>query len=213
MKLFALLYDLIMLPVEWLVLRRLRARVVREARGRILEIGIGTWLNLPHYAADRVERLVGLEPDDGMLRKARRRADQSSLRLQITRASAEEMPFADASFDTIVATLVSCTVPDPLRALQECRRVLAPGGELRLLEHGRSARPHRAFVQRFFSSLWRRLFGGCHLDRDVLALVLQAGFLLRDVSTRDTWRLCPAFCLHELVASGDSEATPSVHVP
>lgn len=156
-------------------LRELRRNVLRGVRGRVLEPGIGTGRNLPLYPPG-VERLVGVDPDEVMLRRARERAGKVPFPVDLVPASAGELPFEDASFDAAVATLAFCTIPDPLKALRETRRVLGSGGELRLLEHVRMEREPVARVQEAATPLWKRVAGGCHLDRDTLALVREAGF-------------------------------------
>jgi ubiquinone/menaquinone biosynthesis C-methylase UbiE len=214
MRIFAFLYDFLLWPIERLILRPRRRRIVSDAHGRVLEIGVGTWLNLPFYT--HLERLVGLEPDEGMLRRARRRMHESRLPLALVKGSAEELPFPDHSFDLVIGTLVCCSIPDPVRALCECRRVLRPGGEIRLLEHGRSNRRIRSALQRLFAPVWLLLFGRCHLDRDPPAMLLEAGFRVRSSTRRESGALAPAFCLHEIVAEGgglrhDSEGTVRKH--
>lgn len=173
--LFSRLYDPVMELPENLGLRELRRRVLRGVRGRVLEPGIGTGRNLPLYPPG-VERLVGVDPDEVMLRRARERARKVLFPVDLVPASAEALPFEDASFDAAVATLAFCTIPDPLKALRETRRVLVSGGELRLLEHVRMEREPVARVQEAATPLWKRVAGGCHLDRDTLALVREAGF-------------------------------------
>src|SRR5512135_82986 len=117
-------------------LRRQRQRVVPLARGQVLEIGIGTGRNLEHYDRDRIERIVGLDPGLEMHPIARRRIARSGLAVELVSLSAERIPFAAASFDTIVVTYSLCTIPDPLAALAEMRRVLKADGALLFCEHG-----------------------------------------------------------------------------
>ncbi|HEX4896082.1 MAG TPA: class I SAM-dependent methyltransferase, partial [Solimonas sp.] len=157
--------------------RRQRQKVVPQARGRVLEIGIGTGLNLPHYDATRVDTIVGLDPGVEMHRLAQRRVAEAGLSVELVGLSAERIPFPDASFDCVLVTYSLCTIPDPVAALREMRRVLKPGAPLLYCEHG--AAPD-AGVRRWQSRLtpaWSRLAGGCHLDRDIPALLAQAGFV------------------------------------
>lgn len=196
----AVLYDWFMLPQERTLFRQRRTRVAGGARGRILEIGMGTGLNLPYYLPEQVKELVGLEPDEAMAVRAHRRAENLPLPVVFAETSAEILPFDDAYFDTVVGTLVLCSVPDPLKALREARRVLKKDGELRLLEHVQSAHPRRATLQNAFTPIWKSLFGGCHLNREALILVEQAGFQVKRVLTYESWKLFPAFRLDEITA-------------
>lgn len=180
MSLFALAYDFSLAPMERFGLRRARARLVAQARGRILELGAGTGLNLPHYGQ---AELVLTEPDPAMLRRAQRRLMRLASAwggqhpsYKLVQADAQRLPFYDASFDTVLATLVFCTVPDPLLGLREAQRVLRPGGQILLLEHVRAPWPFLALVQDATTPLWKHVAGGCHLNRDTLSTVLLAGY-------------------------------------
>ena len=117
----------------------LRRRLLSEARGRVLEIGVGTGQSFPHYPD--VDELVGIEPSEPMLHRARQRAAESHREVTLVEASAEQLPFEDDSFDTVVTMAVLCTVDDPARSLREIRRVLRPDGRFRFSEHVRSADP------------------------------------------------------------------------
>lgn len=173
--LFSRFYDPLTAPLEELGLRKLRRKTLRGVRGNVLELGVGTGKNFPLYPPS-VERLVGIDPDEAMLRRAEQRAGESTFPVEVVEADAEELPFEDESFDAVTATLVFCTVPDPARALREARRVLTRGGQLRLLEHVRMERRPVAWTQKKATPVWKRLAGGCHLDRDTLSLVRRAGF-------------------------------------
>ena len=158
------------------VVSRQRARVVPRAHGRVLEIGIGTGLNLAHYDAGRVTGIVGVDPGVEMHPLALRRAREAGLAVELMPLSAETLPAPDASFDSIVCTYSLCTIPDPAAALAEMRRVLKPGGELLFSEHGRAPDPRvRAWQQRL-QPVWTPLAGGCQLGRDIPALLAAAGF-------------------------------------
>jgi ubiquinone/menaquinone biosynthesis C-methylase UbiE len=119
--LVAAIYDGFMLPQELLGLRKQRARTAREATGSVLELGVGTGLNLPFY--EDATRIVAIDPDPGMLRRARRRAAQARMPVALVEVGAEALPFEDGAFDTVVVTLTLCTVPDPAAAVAEARRV------------------------------------------------------------------------------------------
>lgn len=152
-----------------------RRAVVTGARGRVLEIGVGDWLNLTHYRRD-IESLTGIEPNARRIKKARRRAQQLGWEVDLRQGNVEALPFPDASFDTVVATFVWCSVSDVPAGLREIRRVLKPGGELRFLEHVRSRSPRGARVQDRMTPLWRRIAGNCHPNRDTEQAIRDAGF-------------------------------------
>lgn len=179
---FARLYDPLMAPIELLSMRRARRALVADAPGRVLEIGAGTGLNLPHYRS--AVSVVATEPDEEMLRRARGRVAAAAVPIRLVLAGAEALPFADASFDTVVATCVFCTVPDPEQGFREIRRVLKPGGELRLLEHVRASSPAIARLQDRATPAWSRIAGGCRLNRPTLKTALRAGFRVERVESR-----------------------------
>ena len=170
-RLFASCYDRFLAATEEGGLRERRHALLAEARGRVLEIGAGTGLNLDHYG-DAVTELVMTEPEAPMAQRLRERA---AGRGRVVEAPAEALPFDDASFDTVVSTLVLCTVRDPGRALTEVRRVLAPGGRLLFLEHVRSQDPGLARWQDRLDPLWRRFGHGCRCNRDTAGLLAAAG--------------------------------------
>lgn len=155
-----------------------RSRLLSEAGGEALEIGGGTGANLPHYRD--VRRLVITEPDPFMRKKLLPKLDQSTVPAEVLDAGAQNLPFEDDSFDVAVSTLVLCTVPDQREALAEIRRVLRPGGKLLFMEHVRgTGRISRR--QDLLLPLWRRLFGGCHPNRDTLTSIKSAGFGVRSL--------------------------------
>lgn len=169
------LYDPLMELPENLGLGRLRAQTLRGIRGRVLELGIGTGRNIPLYPPS-VERLHGIDSDEAMLSRARRRTEKAAFPVELVAGSAEELPFDDQGFDAVSATLAFCTIPHPAEALLEARRMLKGGGELRLLEHVRMEHRPIGWLQEKATPLRKRVAGGCHLDRDTLALVHEAGF-------------------------------------
>jgi ubiquinone/menaquinone biosynthesis C-methylase UbiE len=178
------------------VMRRLypaRELVVPQATGAVLEVGVGTGLNFDLYRG--IDELVGVEPDPHMLARARVRAAALPFPVELHQAGAERMPFPDARFDTAVVTFTLCTIPDPVAALAELRRVLRPGGRLLFVEHTRSSQPVLAGVQDLLTPLWKRIGGGCHLNRPALDLVRQQGFTVTDVAPvwRDRWTLMPIY--------------------
>ncbi len=159
----AVVYDIFMLPQELLGLRRQRVRTASEATGVVLELGVGTGLNLPHYT--RAERIVGVDPDPHMLKRARRRAAEAPCPVQLIEASAESLPFGDGEFDTAVFALTLCTIPDPDAAVREAHRVLKAEGRLVFLEHVRSNRAWFGRLQDLVTPGWKRIAGGCHANR------------------------------------------------
>ncbi len=170
--LHAALYDPLMRLQDRLGLARQRARTARDATGRVLELGVGTGLDLPYYS--EVSEVVGIDPDPHMLRRARARASTVSFPVELVEGSAESLPFEDASFDAVVVALALCTIPDPARALSEARRVLRPGGKLHFLEHVRAERRWAARLQDTLERPWMRLAGGCHPNRDTVAAIEDA---------------------------------------
>ncbi len=167
------------------VFEPVRARLLPLATGRVLEIGVGTGLNLRHYRD--VREVVGVEPDPYMLERARPRAEAAPFPVALHEASAEALPFDDASFDSAVATWVLCTIPDPVAAARELRRVIKPGGLLVFAEH--TVSPHAPWrcLQRAADPVWRRVAGGCHLTRDGVRILRDAGFDLDVRPPRNTW--------------------------
>jgi SAM-dependent methyltransferase len=152
-----------------------RRSALAAARGRVLEIGAGTGFNVPHYP-DGVDEVVMTEPGAGLLRRAERRAGESGRRVASVQAFAEELPFEDDSFDTVVSTLVLCSVRDQDEALAEIRRVLKPGGELLFMEHVRAADEKLARWQDRLERPWGVIAMGCHPNRATLERIEAAGF-------------------------------------
>jgi ubiquinone/menaquinone biosynthesis C-methylase UbiE len=173
MPLASFLYDACVHPQELLGVWKLRARTVGPAEGRVLEVGVGTGLNLRHYRKAR--ELVGIDPDPILLRRARKRARRVAFPVRLELGDTQTLAFPDASFDTVVATFVFCTVPDAPRGLRELRRVVRPGGSIRMLEHVRSLRPWVAKVQDWVEPVWVRVLAGCHPNRDTVRMVREAG--------------------------------------
>jgi len=161
-----------------------RAQVVPKASGRVLEIGIGTGLNLGFYDADKVSTIVGVDPAAQMQGLARQRAAAIDIPVEMIALELGQIQAADASFDSIVCTFTLCTIPDPLAALQEMRRVLKPGRQFLFGEHGRAPDLKVRVWQDRLTPLWRPLAGGCHLNRDIPALLKAGGFRLREVHSR-----------------------------
>ncbi len=165
---------------------RQREKVVPQAIGKVLEIGIGTGLNMQYYNKSGIEKIWGLDPALQMHRLAAKRIAKAGLDVELLGLSAEEIPMRDASFDTVVCTYTLCTIPEPIQALGEMRRVLKPGGKLLFCEHGKAP---DASVQRWqdrLNPVWKPLAGGCNLNRKVPDLLASGGF---DVQNMDTMYL------------------------
>lgn len=160
-----------------------RDKVVPLAAGRVLEIGIGTGLNLRHYDAARVGKIVGLDPGVEMHRLARKRLQGTGLDVELVGLSAERIPFDDASFDCVLVTYSLCTIPDPVAALKEMRRVLKPGGRLIFCEHGQAPDAGVRRWQDRLTPVWSKFAGGCHLNRNIPELLQTAGFKSLDLQT------------------------------
>jgi SAM-dependent methyltransferase len=184
-------YDTLVLPrlVDWAcglgAITEQRERIVPRARGRVLELGIGSGRNLPLYDPDKVELVWGVDPSPELYRMAAARSAALPFRVRFFVRPADEpgLALADASVDTVVVTYALCTIPDPVAALKEARRALAPEGELLFAEHGRSPDPAVRRWQERVTPMWRRVAGGCHLDRDPLAILAAAGFRVRELDT------------------------------
>lgn len=157
-----------------------RRRVVTAARGRVLEVGIGSGLNLPFYGAS-VEQVFGLDPSAELLAMAQRQGDALGRDLRLIEGSAETIPLEDGSVDTAVMTWTLCSVPNPARALSEIRRVLKANGELLFVEHGAAPDRRVAAWQDRITPLWKHIAGGCHLNRDVAGLLRGCGYALPDL--------------------------------
>ncbi len=156
-------------------LKKYRREVVGAASGRVLEVGIGSGLNFPFYGRE-VETVFGIDPSPRLLAVARRRATEAGVRAEFLQESATAIPLAENTVDTVVMTWTLCSIPDPLAALREMRRVLKPGGKLLFVEHGLSPEPGIECWQHRLTPIWCHIAGGCHLDRKMDDLIRFAGF-------------------------------------
>jgi ubiquinone/menaquinone biosynthesis C-methylase UbiE len=187
--LFAAGYDRFMAATEKAGLANHRKRLLERARGRVLEIGGGTGANLPYYG-DGLDEIVFTEPEEPMARRLERKLRDHAPRVHVVRAPAEKLPFEEASFDTVVSTLVLCTVDDPASALAEIHRVLKPDGQLLFLEHIRSDDAKLARWQDRLNGVQLRVGHGCNCNRHTLENIRNAGFSIVDIE-RDRLRKAP----------------------
>jgi ubiquinone/menaquinone biosynthesis C-methylase UbiE len=157
-------------------IRKLRRTVVPEAAGVVLEVGFGSGVNLPFYDAEKVSRVIGVEPSGGMRVKANRAMTRQAIPVDLLDATGEALPLEDHSVDTVLLTFTLCTIPDYDTALAEMRRVLKPQGRLVFLEHGRAPDAGVCKWQRRIEPVWKRIGGGCHLTRPMDKLIAAAGF-------------------------------------
>jgi ubiquinone/menaquinone biosynthesis C-methylase UbiE len=160
----------------------LREQLVDAARGRVLEIGVGSGLNLPLYHRD-LEHFTGLDPSPELLRRARRSAAWVHFPVRLVEGRAEALPLEDAAVDCVVTSWTMCSVADPAQALAEVRRVLRPGGALLFIEHGLAEDAGVRRWQDRLTPVWRRIGGGCHLNRPVAELIQAAGLRLAELET------------------------------
>jgi ubiquinone/menaquinone biosynthesis C-methylase UbiE len=159
-----------------------RQRTIETARGLVLEVGVGSGLNLRFYSR-AVDRVCGIDLSPELLRLAHTRTADTLVPVSLLQASAEHVPFAGATFDAIVMTWTLCSIASPLSALMEMRRVLKPGGDLLFVEHGLSPELRIARWQHWLTPCWKRIGGGCHLDRKVDDLIRAAGFRIEAIDT------------------------------
>jgi ubiquinone/menaquinone biosynthesis C-methylase UbiE len=160
-----------------------RAKVVPRAEGRVLELGIGMGLNLALYDPGQVTSVTGVDPAAALRAMALAAPRDPRLAVAVEDGTAEDLPFDDASFDTVVCTFTLCSVHTPLAALTEARRVLKPSGRLLFCEHGLAPDADVARWQRRIEPLWKHIAGGCHLTRPVASGIAEAGFRLEGVET------------------------------
>lgn len=163
--------------------QRQRTKVVPLAEGRVLEIGIGSGRNLPFYDPAKVERVIGLDPAEGMLARARSRSRALPIPVEYLALEGERIPLERESVDTVLVTYTLCTIPDAVAALEGMRRVLKPAGRLIFCEHGKAPDEAVRRWQRRLNPLWGRIGGGCNLDRDIPALIATAGFRIDALET------------------------------
>ncbi len=164
-------------------IRYQRQKVVPHAEGRILEVGIGSGLNLAYYDPDKVEKVWGLDPSAELRVYAEKEAAEVQFDVEFIGLEAENIPLDDASMDTVLMTYTLCTIPDAIAALRGMRRVLKPGGKLIFCEHGKAPDESVRKWQDRLNPIWKRIGGGCNLNRDIPGLIKQGGFAVEDLDT------------------------------
>ncbi len=164
------------------VVARQRAKIIPQAEGRVVEIGFGTGHNLPFYDADKVSAVIGVDPAGVLLARAAKRVEAVDFPVEMAALEGEYLPFENGSADTVVVTFSLCTIPDPMRALHEMRRILRPNGRLLFAEHG--AAPDlkvRRWQERLDRWFWPKIAGGCHLSREPDKMIMTAGFSIQSL--------------------------------
>jgi len=152
-----------------------RVKIIPFAKGRVLEIGIGSGLNLPHYNPALIETVIGVDPDEHIWTRSQSRRDAANFPVERIGLSGEDIPMNSDSVDTVVVTYSLCTIPNPVKALREMRRILKSDGEILFCEHGRAPDSKVAKWQRRIDPIWSKLAGGCQSGRDIPSLIDQAG--------------------------------------
>jgi ubiquinone/menaquinone biosynthesis C-methylase UbiE len=206
----AIFYDRVLEASERAGLREDRRALLAHARGEVLEIGAGTGLNLALYPRTGVERIVVSEPDRHMARRLRGRVGGAPAPVEIVGAGGEDLPFGDASFDTVVATLLLCSVADPAIVLAEVARVLRPGGRFLFLEHVRAHDAGLARWQDRLTPLWKVVAGNCHPNRSTLATLRASPLVVIDVTEG---RIPKAAPIVRPRIAGMAERPPTVEQP
>lgn len=160
---------------------RQRQKVVPLAKGTVLEIGIGSGLNLPFYNPDYVTKIIGVDPDEHIWKRSTQRRKDCSINVERLGLSGEDIPLDKNTADTVVITYTLCTIPDPVKALYEMSRILKPSGQILFTEHGKApdGRVHK--WQNRIDPIWKKLAGGCHSGRDIPDLFHQAGLTLKSL--------------------------------
>jgi ubiquinone/menaquinone biosynthesis C-methylase UbiE len=176
---FARWYDPLMNPLEEKAFKKIRLDLLRRASGRVIELGSGTGINFPLYKD--VHSVTAIEPSPYMIERSLEKKEKASVPITVLQESAEVLPFSEHSFDTVVATLVFCTIPNVEQALQEMHRVCKPGGKILLFEHVLLENLVLGKIQTRLTPFWSKICDGCCLDRDTVSVVQQKGFELMDL--------------------------------
>ncbi|WP_342045325.1 class I SAM-dependent methyltransferase [Bacillus sp. OTU530] len=166
-------YDFFMGPLEKGKFQSIRKKLLQKANGVVLEVGSGTGINFPYY--ESVIKVTAIEPNQHMIKRSSKRREMSVVPIEVIEESAERLPFADNTFDTVVATLVLCTIPNPELAVQEMKRVCKSKGKILLFEHVRVKNPFLATLQDWLTPLWKKGCDGCCLNRDTVQMIQANG--------------------------------------
>lgn len=178
---FPKIYDAAMKPLEATRFKKIRTELIRNAKGNVLEIGSGTGINFPYY--QQAKLVAAVEPNPQMSRRAAKRGRHAHVPITLYEATAENLPFADNTFDTVISTLVFCTIPDPLHALKEIQRVGKPGATFLFFEHVRMEQPILAKTQDLLNPFWEKICDGCQLNRNTLTLISDSGIYINEVES------------------------------
>ena len=160
-----------------------RQKVVPQAEGKVLEVGIGSGLNLPFYDKSKVKKIWGLDPSEELNRMASKVATEENLEVEFIISGAENIPLPDDHVDTVLITYTMCTIPEVEQANQEMKRVLKPGGKMIFCEHGKAPDPNIHKWQNRVNPFWKKIAGGCNLNRDIPDLIEASGFKLENLET------------------------------
>lgn len=189
------LYDIAMKPFEKSQFYQIRKSIAGSARGTVLEIGSGTGINFPFYR--HADSVAAIEPDEAMRKRSLQRAAKAKVPIRTYAAKAEALPFGDDIFDSVVATLVFCTIPEPEKALREIRRCAKNGARLYFFEHVRMDQKPIGLLQDAMTPLWQKVAGGCHLNRDTLTLIRKSGLTVLEVTPMYDGLFLAITCMNE----------------
>lgn len=164
-------------------IQKLREKVIPDAHGKVLEIGMGSGLNIPYYNAEKIELVWGLEPSEGMRKKAQSNLRQAPFEVRLLDLPSEEIPLDDNSVDTVVLTYTLCTIPDWQKALQQMRRVLKPEGKLIFCEHGEAPDENIRKWEERINPVWKKVAGGCNLGRPIPHFIEEGGFNIVNIES------------------------------
>lgn len=159
-------------------IQKQRQILIPKAKGKILEIGAGSGLNLPFYNTETVENISAIEPSEALRKMCQKQIDRSPVEVILSDAKAENLPYSADEFDSVILTYTLCTIAEPQKALAEIKRVLKPDGHLYYCEHGKAPDRFTLALQRIINPIWKHFAGGCHLDRDIKQLLLSENFQL-----------------------------------